>query len=37
MGAVGLSIWQFILAVGGQLLIGLLAFKFIPQMRIFSR
>jgi len=37
MGAVGLSIWQFILAVGSQLLIGLLAFKFIPQMRIFSR
>jgi hypothetical protein len=37
MGAVGLSIWQFILAVGGQLLIGLLAFKFIPRMRIFSR
>jgi hypothetical protein len=37
MGAVGVSIWQFILFVGGQLLIGLLAFKFIPQMRIFSR
>ena len=37
MGAVGLSIWQFILAVGSQLLIGLLAFKFIPRMRVFSR
>jgi hypothetical protein len=37
MGAVGVSIWQFILAVGGQLLIGLLAFKFIPRMKIFSR
>jgi len=37
MGAVGVSIWQFILFVGGQLLIGLLAFKFIPQIKIFSR
>lgn len=37
MGAVGVSIWQFILAIGGQLLIGLLAFKFIPRLRIFSR
>ena len=37
MGAVGVSIWQFILFVGGELLIGLLAFKFIPQMKIFSR
>lgn len=37
MGAVGVSIWQFILFVGGQLLIGLLAFKFIPRMKIFSR
>jgi hypothetical protein len=37
MGAVGLSIWQFMLAVGGQLLIGLLAFKFIPRMKFFSR
>jgi hypothetical protein len=37
MGAVGVSIWQFILFVGGQLLIGLLAFKFIPQLKIFSR
>ena len=37
MGAVGVSIWQFILVVGGQLLIGLLAFKFIPQLKIFSR
>jgi hypothetical protein len=37
MGAVGLSIWQFILFVGSQLLIGLLAFKFIPQLKIFSR
>ena len=37
MGAVGLSIWQFILFMGGQLLIGLLAFKFIPRMKIFSR
>lgn len=36
MGAVGASIWQFILFVGGQLLIGLLAFKFIPRMKIFS-
>lgn len=37
MGAVGLSIWQFILAVGGQLLIGLLAIKFIPRMKFFSQ
>jgi hypothetical protein len=37
MGAVGVSIWQFILAVGGELFIGLLAFKFIPRMKIFSR
>jgi len=37
MGAVGVSIWQFILAVGSELLIGLLAFKFIPRMRLFSR
>ena len=37
MGAVGVSIWQYILFVGGQLLIGLLAFKFIPQLKIFSR
>jgi hypothetical protein len=37
MGAVGVSIWQFILFVGGQLLIGLLAFKFIHQLKIFSR
>ena len=37
MGAVGVSIWQLILFVGGQLLIGLLAFKFIPQIKIFSR
>ena len=37
MGAVGVSIWQFILFMGGQLLIGLLAFKFIPRMKIFSR
>jgi hypothetical protein len=37
MGAVGVSIWKFILAVGGQLLIGLLAIKFIPRMKIFSR
>jgi hypothetical protein len=37
MGAVGVSIWQFILAVGSQLFIGLLAFKFIPRMRVFSR
>jgi hypothetical protein len=37
MGAVGPSIWQFIVAVGGQLLLGLLAFKFIPRMRVFSR
>ena len=37
MGAVGVSIWQFILFEGGQLLIGLLAFKFIPQIKIFSR
>jgi hypothetical protein len=37
MGAVGVSIWQFILAVGGQLFIGLVAFKFIPRMKIFSR
>jgi hypothetical protein len=37
MGAVGVSIWQFILFVGSQLLIGLLAFKLIPQLKIFSR
>ena len=37
MGAIGVSIWQFTLAVGVQLLIGLLAFKFIPRMNIFSR
>ncbi len=37
MGAVGVSIWQFMLAVGSQILIGLLAFKFIPRMKIFSR
>jgi hypothetical protein len=37
MGAVGVSTWQFMLAVGGQLLIGLLAFKFIPRMKFFSR
>ena len=37
MGAVGVSIWKFILFVGGQLLIGLLAFKFIPRMKFFSR
>jgi hypothetical protein len=37
MGAVGVSIWQFMLAVGGQILAGLLAFKFIPRMKIFSR
>ena len=37
MGAVGVSIWQFMLAVGSQILIGLLAFKFIPRMRVFSR
>jgi hypothetical protein len=37
MGAVGVSIWQFTLTVGGQILIGLLAFKFIPQMKMFSR
>jgi hypothetical protein len=37
MGAFGVSIWQFILALGSQLLIGLLAFKFIPLMKFFSR
>ena len=37
MSAVGVSIWQFMLAVGGQLLIGLLAFKFIPRIKFFSR
>jgi hypothetical protein len=37
MGAIGVSIWQFTLAVGVQLLIGLLASKFIPRMNIFSR
>jgi hypothetical protein len=37
MGAVGVSIWQFMLAVGGQILFGLLAFKFIPRLRLFSR
>jgi len=37
MGAVGVSVWQFILAVGSQLFIGLLAFKSIPRMRVFSR
>jgi hypothetical protein len=37
MGAVGVSIWQFTLFVGAQLLIGLLGMKFIPRMKIFSR
>ena len=37
MGAVGVSIWQFVLAVGGQLLLGILAFTFIPRLKIFNR
>ena len=37
MGAVGVSIWQFVLAVAGQLLIGLAAFKYLPRLKIFSR
>ena len=30
MGALGVSVWQFGLAIGGQLLLGILAMKFIP-------
>ncbi|MFM9151170.1 MAG: DUF6350 family protein [Candidatus Planktophila sp.] len=37
MGAVGVSIWQFVLAVGGQLFIGLAAIKYLPRLKIFSR
>jgi hypothetical protein len=37
MGAVGVSIWQFQLAVGGQLLIGLLGAKYLPRIGIFNR
>jgi hypothetical protein len=37
MGAVGVSIWKFQLAVGLELLIGLVAIKFIPRLRIFNR
>jgi hypothetical protein len=37
MGAVGVSIWKFQLAVGLELLIGLTAFNFIPRLRIFNR
>jgi hypothetical protein len=37
MGAVGVSIWKFQLAVGLELLIGLTAIKFIPRLRIFNR
>jgi hypothetical protein len=37
MGAVGVSIWKFQLAVGIELFIGLLAFRFIPRLRIFDR
>jgi hypothetical protein len=37
MGAIGVSIWQFLLAVGGQLLIGLVAMKYLPRLKVFSR
>jgi hypothetical protein len=37
MGAIGVSIWQFLLAVGGQLLLGLLAMKYLPRLKVFSR
>jgi len=37
MGAVGVSIWKFQIAVGLELLIGLVGFKYIPRLRIFSR
>lgn len=37
MGAVGVSIWQFVLAVGGQLFLGLAAMKYLPRLKIFSR
>jgi hypothetical protein len=37
MGAVGVSIWKFQLAIGLELLIGLLAFTYIPRLRVFNR
>jgi hypothetical protein len=37
MGAMGVSIWQFLLAVGAQLLLGLAAMKFLPRLKVFSR
>jgi hypothetical protein len=37
MGAVGVSIWKFQLAVGLELLIGLVGFKYLPRMKIFNR
>jgi hypothetical protein len=37
MSAVGVSIWKFQLAVGVELLIGLLGFKYIMRMKIFNR
>jgi hypothetical protein len=37
MGAIGVSIWQFLLAVGGQLLLGLVAMKYLPRLKVFSR
>jgi hypothetical protein len=32
MGAIGVSVWQFGLALGGQLLLGIIAMKFIPLL-----
>jgi len=37
MGAVGVSIWQFQLAIGLELLIGLLSFTLILRLRVFNR
>lgn len=37
MGAVGVSIWKFQLAIGLELLIGLLAFIYIPRLRMLNR
>ena len=37
MGSVGVSIWKFQLAIGLELLIGLLAFTYIPRLRVFKR
>ena len=37
MGTVGVSIWKFQLAIGLELLIGLLAFTYISRLRVFNR